>query len=113
MKVPVLGAHGFIGRHIAFHLRDHGVEVLAQTRNPAPLADLTAPVTHDPAFRTPVVHLQIRIRDLAAEALNHGQALPPKARRLYRLWFALGWPAFAALVAVFWLMVTKPGLWQG
>ena len=27
----------------------------------------------------------------------------------FRLWFALGWPAFGALVAVFWLMVAKPG----
>lgn len=89
------------------------MKVLAHARNPTRLADLTAPVTHDPAFRAPVGHLQIRIRDLAAEALNHDKALPPKARRLYRLWVTLGWPAFAALVAVFWLMVTKPGLWQG
>lgn len=61
----------------------------------------------------PVVHLQIRIRDLAGAALAAGQPLPPRAWQLYRIWFALGWPAFAALVAVFWLMVTKPGLWQG
>lgn len=57
----------------------------------------------------PVVHLQIRIRDLCrAEAPD--AAVPPQARRLYRIWFALGWPAFTALVAVFWLMVTKPAL---
>jgi uncharacterized membrane protein len=56
----------------------------------------------------PVVHLQIRIRDLAGEALTKGQPLPDQARRLYRIWFALGWPAFAALVGVFWLMVSKP-----
>ena len=56
----------------------------------------------------PVLHLQIRIRDLAGEALATGAPLPAAARRAYRIWFALGWPAFSALVAVFWLMVNKP-----
>lgn len=56
----------------------------------------------------PVVVLQQRIRDLAQEAAQAGRALPTKALRLYRIWFALGWPAFGALVWVFWLMVTKP-----
>ncbi|MEO3415684.1 DUF2269 domain-containing protein [Roseovarius sp. CAU 1744] len=59
----------------------------------------------------PVVHLQIRIRDLAGVALSNGTALPEEARRAYRLWFALGWPAFAAMIAVYWLMVAKPVLW--
>ena len=53
----------------------------------------------------PVVHLQMRIRDLTADG-----TLPPHVNRLYRLWFALGWPAFASLIAVFWLMVAKPDL---
>jgi uncharacterized membrane protein len=61
----------------------------------------------------PVLHLQIRIRDLCrAAALSGpgpGPGIPPAAIRLYRIWFALGWPAFAALVAIFWLMITKPG----
>lgn len=56
----------------------------------------------------PVVFPQIRIRDLAGMALRAGTDLPRAAMRLYRIWFALGWPAFGALVAVFWLMVTKP-----
>jgi uncharacterized membrane protein len=34
--------------------------------------------------------------------------VPAPARRLYRIWFALGWPGFGALVAVFWLMISKP-----
>ena len=59
----------------------------------------------------PVVHLQIRIRDHAAQALHEGTPLPAEARRAYRLWFVLGWPAFGALIAVFWLMVSKPALW--
>jgi uncharacterized membrane protein len=56
----------------------------------------------------PVVHLQIRIRDLAGTALATGTPLPVEARRLYRIWFALGWPAFGALVGIFWLMVSRP-----
>ena len=59
----------------------------------------------------PVVHLQIRIRNLAQEALANDQAPPETMYRLYRLWFALGWPAFGALVAIFWLMIAKPQLW--
>jgi uncharacterized membrane protein len=26
-----------------------------------------------------------------------------------RIWFVLGWPAFAALIGIFVLMITKPG----
>ncbi|WP_306112253.1 MULTISPECIES: DUF2269 family protein [Roseovarius] len=59
----------------------------------------------------PVVRLQIRIRNLAAEALHTDAPLPQAAHRAYRIWFALGWPAFASLTLVFWLMVTKPALW--
>lgn len=65
MRVLILGADGFIGRHIAFYLRGQGHQVLAQARRPERLAqmgfqtlkaDLTDPATHDPAFwRT---HLQ-------------------------------------------------------
>lgn len=58
----------------------------------------------------PVVHLQIRIRDLAARASQDGTSLPDVATRLYRVWFALGWPAFAALILVFWLMVSRPDI---
>ncbi len=59
----------------------------------------------------PVVRLQIAIRDMAGTALARGTPLPEAARRAFRLWFALGWPAFAALTGVFWLMLAKPGLW--
>lgn len=56
----------------------------------------------------PVVWLQMRLRDLAAEALRQGQALPPAYWRCFRWWCALGVPALGALLAVFWLMVAKP-----
>jgi uncharacterized membrane protein len=56
-----------------------------------------------------VVALQIRARDLAREALASGQPLPQAYFTAMRVWFGLGWPAFLALIAVFWLMVAKPG----
>lgn len=59
----------------------------------------------------PVAVLQCRIRDLAGAAWRAGSPLPEAARAAYRRWFMLGWPAFAALIAVFWLMVAKPALW--
>ncbi|WP_166417416.1 DUF2269 family protein [Cochlodiniinecator piscidefendens] len=59
----------------------------------------------------PVVHLQMRIRDLAATALSENKPLPAEAHRLFRIWFVLGWPAFGALTGIFYLMVAKPTLW--
>ncbi len=56
----------------------------------------------------PVVRIQIILRDLAAEAARTATALPPRYHRLYRLWFALGIPAFAAVLAILWLMVARP-----
>lgn len=58
-----------------------------------------------------VVSLQMRARDLAIAAAKNGQKLPPDYYRVMRLWFALGWPAFLALIGIFWLMVSKPDLW--
>ena len=55
----------------------------------------------------PVVAIQYRVRDLAATAHRDHTPLPAAYFRLMRWWFALGWPAFLALVAVFWLMVRK------
>lgn len=56
----------------------------------------------------PVVWLQIQVRDLAAEALRTGQPAPPRVERYMRIWFVLGWPAFAAFLVIFYLMVAKP-----
>lgn len=58
----------------------------------------------------PVVWLQIRMRDMAAEAQASSGALPPLYRRYMRIWFALGWPAFGAVTAIFFLMVFRPDL---
>ena len=57
----------------------------------------------------PVVWLQLRLRDMLAAKVR-GEAIDEaRFRRLFRWWFALGWPAFLGLVTVFWLMVAKPG----
>lgn len=59
----------------------------------------------------PVVVLQIRVRDLSAQAAAAGAALPREYHRAMRWWFALGWPAFIGLIAIFILMIAKPDLW--
>jgi uncharacterized membrane protein len=59
----------------------------------------------------PVVALQLRMRDLAAHAAREGSELPSQYYQCMRWWFVLGWPAFAAVLATFWLMVAKPVLW--
>lgn len=56
----------------------------------------------------PVVHIQIRMRDLAADALVNKLELPPAYWRYFWAWIALGIPAFFAFLAIFYLMVAKP-----
>ncbi|SNS67690.1 MULTISPECIES: DUF2269 domain-containing protein [unclassified Azospirillum] len=56
----------------------------------------------------PVVWLQIRMRHMAEAALAAGTGLPPLYHRYAALWFALGWPAFIGVLAIFYLMVAKP-----
>lgn len=62
------------------------------------------------AFWLPVVGIQIRLRDLARSARDAGAPLPGSYHRLYRIWFACGFPAFFAVLAIVWLMLTKPVL---
>jgi uncharacterized membrane protein len=61
-------------------------------------------------FWLPVVVIQIRLRNLAKAAAMAGETLPDESRRLYRIWLACGFPAFASVLAIVWLMVTRPGL---
>lgn len=55
----------------------------------------------------PVVWIQYRVKALLAAA--DGDRVPDRVHRLMRIWFLLGWPAFAALIGIFVLMITKPG----
>ena len=62
------------------------------------------------AFWIPVVFMQMRMRDLAAAAARNGRPLPVEYHRLFRRWFAFGFPAFGAVLAIIWLMIAKPAL---
>lgn len=58
----------------------------------------------------PVVWLQIEMKRMAEAAFAAGAPLPARYQRFARWWEALGYPAFAAMLAVFALMVMKPAL---
>jgi uncharacterized membrane protein len=59
----------------------------------------------------PVLGIQIRLREIAAETARMSAPLPPAYDRLFRIWLALGWPAFLGVIAIFALMIVKPRLW--
>jgi uncharacterized membrane protein len=56
----------------------------------------------------PVVWLQIRLAKMAATAAAQGEALPALYWQYARIWEALGYPAFVAMIGVYFLMVIKP-----
>ena len=56
----------------------------------------------------PVLWLQYRMRDMARISAAAGGNLPTAFRTHFRIWIALGIPAFVALSITFWLMVAKP-----
>jgi uncharacterized membrane protein len=62
-------------------------------------------------FWLPVLWMQRRMRDLAAQAAAAGEPLPGAYHRLFRLWFAFGFPGFGAVMLIVWLMIAKPVLW--
>jgi uncharacterized membrane protein len=55
----------------------------------------------------PVVGIQLYLSDEARRSMSI-QALPGRFHRWFRVWFALGVPAFAAIVLLFYLMIAKP-----
>jgi uncharacterized membrane protein len=59
-------------------------------------------------FWLPVVWMQLRLRDLARAAARRQEPLPPQYYRLFYAWFAFGFPAFGAVLAIFWLMLSRP-----
>lgn len=62
------------------------------------------------AFWLPVVWLQMKMRDLALVALVEHRPLPERYHKLFRIWFAFGFPAFAAMLCIYWLMITRPAI---
>lgn len=58
----------------------------------------------------PVVWIQQRLARLAAAAADAGAPLPPAYDRLYRIWFVLGWPAFAGVIGIYVLMLSRPSV---
>jgi len=55
----------------------------------------------------PVVYLQIKMRDMAEQAVITDNALPARYWQFTRLWFWLGVPAFISIIIVIFLMVFK------
>ncbi|WP_406648564.1 DUF2269 domain-containing protein [Aliisedimentitalea scapharcae] len=65
-------------------------------------------------FWLPVVWIQIRLRDMARHAVATGGDLTPRYDRLFAIWFVCGFPAFAAVLAIVWLMLERPDIvWMG
>jgi uncharacterized membrane protein len=62
------------------------------------------------AFWLPVVWMQMKMRDLAQAAAATGADLPDRYHRLFWTWFAFGFPAFAAVMTIYWLMITRPSI---
>ncbi|EEE38545.1 hypothetical protein RKLH11_2387 [Rhodobacteraceae bacterium KLH11] len=61
-------------------------------------------------FWLPVVWIQVRLRNYAAQAAVSGVELPPAYGRLFRIWLACGVPAFAAVLLILWLMLARPDI---
>lgn len=58
----------------------------------------------------PVVWLQIQMQGMAEDAARTQSPLPARYWHMARIWFWLGVPAFAAMVAVVTMMVFKRGM---
>lgn len=56
----------------------------------------------------PVVVLQIKMHQLAEQCITNGRELPVQYWVWARYWEWLGYPAFLAMVGVYYLMVNKP-----
>lgn len=60
----------------------------------------------------PVLWLQLKMAREVEAALAEGRPLSAQYGRWQHGWEWLGYPAFAAMLMVFFLMVNKPGLWR-
>jgi uncharacterized membrane protein len=48
------------------------------------------------------------LRPISARA--QGRTLPHTYHQIFRLWFAFGFPACGAVMAIFWLMTARPAI---
>jgi uncharacterized membrane protein len=48
-------------------------------------------------------------------AVSEDESLPDSYHRLFRWWFVFGFPAFAAVLGIFWFMIARPAIpfWDG
>jgi len=56
----------------------------------------------------PDVWIQIKLKNMLIIAEKNKTPIPNNYKRLFKIWFTLGWPAFISLIIIFYLMVTKP-----
>ncbi len=62
------------------------------------------------AFWVPVVWIQKKMQTLAEEAVMANRPLPDQYFRLFNIWFVSGFPAFLAMLVIFWVMIARPQL---
>ena len=56
----------------------------------------------------PVVWLQIQMASMASDTVRDNSVLPARYASYRQRWELLGYPAFVAMVVIFYLMVAKP-----
>ncbi|QKK01218.1 MAG: DUF2269 domain-containing protein [Pseudomonadota bacterium] len=56
----------------------------------------------------PVLFIQARVARHTSVLASQDLPVDGEVRRLMRFWYGLGWPAFIAMLAIFYLMVFKP-----
>ncbi|SCZ50870.1 Uncharacterized membrane protein [Epibacterium ulvae] len=59
-------------------------------------------------FWLPVVWIQAKLRNIARVCVEQRTELPQRYFKLFRIWFACGFPAFAAVLTILWLMLARP-----